>query len=65
MNIFETYFDGGDCCLDDSSPYCFKGLELCIESEIGDGVCQDYNHGKVIQVCLDRFFAYQISVYFC
>ncbi len=47
LNNWEHFFDGGDCCLNvTSSENCFKGLEFCIESEIGDGTCQDYNSGK-------------------
>ncbi len=42
----EFFFDGGDCCLNETSKYCFKGVEICVESEIGDGICHDYNNGE-------------------
>ncbi len=46
LNTLECFYDGGDCCLDGTESTCIKGIEFCIESEIGDGNCQDYNRGK-------------------
>ena len=42
------FYDGGDCCLTGNEKTCFKGVEFCKESEIGDGICQDYNAGNKI-----------------
>ncbi len=57
----EFFFDGGDCCLNETSQHCFKGLKICIESEIGDGICQDYNNGKSSH---PSFTVYSISYLF-
>ena len=46
LNTLDYFFDGGDCCLNETSSTCYKGVELCVKSEIGDGICQDYNNGK-------------------
>ncbi len=49
LNNMTFFFDGGDCCLNQSeSDYCFKGLEFCVKSEIGDSICQDYNRGRYL-----------------
>ena len=45
FNTFECFFDGGDCCQTGHEPTCIKGVEYCVEAEIGDGYCQDYNKG--------------------
>ena len=45
LNSPECYFDGGDCCLEDCTDCnCISSNLTCIESELGDGICQDYNN---------------------
>ena len=62
-NHREYYFDVGDCCLEDNecvfNPFyidfyvdcqpqqCVPSNNYCIESELGDGHCQDHNNGKL------------------
>ncbi len=41
-------YDSGDCCRLGNESNCLKGMEFCIEPEIGDGLCQEYNAGLFV-----------------
>ena len=47
------YFDGGDCCLEESDTSkcndctCIPSNLTCIQDELGDGICQDYNNFEI------------------
>ncbi len=45
MNTLKCLYDGGDCCLTGTELTCINGIEYCIESKFGDGICQDINKG--------------------
>ena len=53
LNIKDCYFDGGDCCLEESDMTkcddctCIQSDLTCVQEELGDGICQDYNNFEI------------------